>query len=66
MKYLGIFENHYDIWVEATDAKNREKAFEMLDRNDTSPIVLTSKEFSKIIDEGCKLLNIREVCILHL
>ena len=50
MKYLGIFENHYDIWVEATDAKNREKAFEMLDRNDTSPIVLTPKEFSKIID----------------
>jgi len=61
MKYLGIFENHYDIWVEATDAKNREEAFEILDRNDTSPIVLTPKEFSKIVDEGCKLLNVRLV-----
>jgi len=61
MKYLGIFETHYDIWIEVTEAQNREEAFEILDRNDTSPTVLTPEEFNKIIDEGYKLLNIKLV-----
>ena len=61
MKYLGIFESHYDIWIEATNAINREDAFEILDRNDATPIVVTPKEFNKIVDKGYKLLDIKFV-----